>query len=88
MQSAPKDLQIKLTVTSDEHPELHRVLEAIVEPRRRTRRLKELAAIGLLVERSGTFTLSAPASLEPAVEHVPEIRVDAVSMALWDDKAG
>ena len=88
MQLASKDLQIKLTVTSDEHPELHRVLKAISEPRRRTRRLKELAAMGLLVERSGTFTLAAPASLEPATEHVPEIRFDAVSMALWDDKAG
>jgi len=88
MRPASGDLQIKLTVTRDEHPELHRVLMAICEPRRRTRRLKELAATGLLVERSGALHLAAPAVEEPAALPESELGGDLVAMAQWDDKAG
>jgi hypothetical protein len=86
MQSDLQDLQIKLTVTSDEHPELHRVLVAIAEPRRRTRRLKDLAATGLLIERAGGLAVSA---LQPAAAaQEADVLGDAVSIALWEDKAG
>ena len=89
MRADSQDLQIKLTVTQDEHPELHRVLLAIVEPRRRTRRLKDLAATGLLLERAGGIAVSAAqpapsASGQAAVDDVG----DALSVALWEDKAG
>jgi hypothetical protein len=46
-------LLLKLTVTADEMPELFRVLVSVQDPRRRTTRLKALAAQGLLVERTG-----------------------------------
>jgi len=46
-------LLLKLTVASDEMPELFRALAIVKDPRRRTRRLKDLATQGLLVERSG-----------------------------------
>lgn len=88
MRSASRDLQIKLTVTSDEHPELHRVLIAIEEPRRRTRRFKELAATGLLVERSGVAPVALPRSAQPAGEATLDALGDAVAVALWEDKAG
>jgi len=52
------DIKMKLTIARDETPELHIALAAINEPRRRTRRLKDLAAKGLLWERSNR-TLAA-----------------------------
>lgn len=88
MQSDLQDLQIKLTVTSDEHPALHRVLVAIAEPRRRTRRLKDLAATGLLIERAGGLALSALQPAPAAAAQEADVLGDAVSIALWEDKAG
>jgi hypothetical protein len=88
MPSALQDLQIKLTVTCDEHPELYRVLVAIGEPRRRTRRLKDLAATGLLVERSGALAVLSTQSTQHVDERALDALGDAVSVALWEDKAG
>jgi hypothetical protein len=88
MQPDLQDLPIKLTVTSDEHPELHRVLVAIAEPRRRTRRLKDLAATGLLFERATGLAMSAPQPAPAAAEPAADVLGDAVSIALWEDKAG
>jgi hypothetical protein len=88
MQSDLQDLQIKLTVTSDEHPELHRVLVAIAEPRRRTRRLKDLAATGLLIERTGGLAVSASQPAPAVAGPAADVLGDAVSIALWEDKAG
>ena len=88
MQTDLQDLQIKLTVTSDEHPELHRVLVAIAEPRRRTRRLKDLAATGLLVERAGGLAVSAQQPALSAAGQAADVLGDAVSIALWEDKVG
>jgi hypothetical protein len=89
MDSAADDLQIKLTVTIDEHPELHRILRAITEPRRRTRRLKDLAATGLLIERSGGLAVTGPAPAPnlPAEREPDDLLGDAVGVALWVDKA-
>lgn len=83
-----QDLQIKLTVTRDEHPDLHRVLTAIAEPRRRTRRLKDLAATGLLIERAGGLALSAPQPAPVVTDQGADLLGDPVSIALWEDKAG
>lgn len=85
MGSAADDLQIKLKVTSDEHPALHRVLCAISDPRRRTRRLKELASTGLLVERSGAVVLAAHSASE---REEPTLQEDVSAVVMWDDKAG
>jgi hypothetical protein len=88
MRAASQDLQIKLTVTQDEYPELHRVLLAIVEPRRRTRRLKDLAATGLLLERAGGISVSAAQPAPSAAGQAVGDLGDALSVALWEDKAG
>jgi hypothetical protein len=88
MRADSQDLQIKLTVTQDEHPELHQVLLAIVEPRRRTRRLKDLAATGLLLERAGGIAVSATQPAQRAAGQAAGDLGDALSVALWEDKAG
>jgi hypothetical protein len=88
MRSGSQDLKIKLTVTADEHPELHRSLMAIADPRRRTGRLKDLACAGLLVERFGTLPGPRSASDTPAVSRTLDELGDAVSVALWEERAG
>lgn len=85
MPDAPEDLKLKLTVTSDEHPELHRVLASIGSGRRRTRRLKELASAGLLVERSGAVPISVLAqAAAPANEPGP--LGDVSELTQWDNE--
>jgi hypothetical protein len=49
-------LKLKLTIAVDENPDLYHALRHIKDPRRRTRRLKDLAVKGLMLER-------APASI-------------------------
>lgn len=82
------DLKLKLTVTREEHPQLHHVLSAIRQPRRRTQRLKELATAGLMFER-GAMPLTAPASgsLVAVVDPLDTVG-DATSAALWEETAG
>jgi hypothetical protein len=62
--SAGRDnkLLMKLTIAADETPDLFRALESVKDARRRTRRLKDLASKGFMVERSGIGILSS----EPA----------------------
>ena len=63
-------LKLKLTIAVDENPDLYLALRDIKDPRRRTRRLKDLAVKGLLLER-------APAPIVggvPAPEPEPEIQ--------------
>ena len=88
MRSGLDDLKIKLTVTADEHPELHRTLMAIVDSRRRTRRLKDLAAAGLLVERFGALPVPHSPSDGSAGSRALDELGDAVSVALWEERAG
>jgi hypothetical protein len=45
-------LRMKLTIAADETPDLFRALAAVKDARRRTRRLKDLATKGLMVERT------------------------------------
>jgi hypothetical protein len=54
-------LLMKLTVAADEMPELYQALVDVTNARRRASRLKNLAARGLVVERTGS-TPMAPAS--------------------------
>ena len=55
---ATGELAMKLTIAGDENPELYLALLAVHEPRRRTRRLKDLATKGLMLERGeGSSTL-------------------------------
>lgn len=53
-------LKLKLTIAVDENPDLFRALRDIKDPRRRTRRLKDLAVKGLLMERASE---AAPVAL-------------------------
>ena len=88
MRAGGADLKIKLTVTADEHPELHRTLVAIADSRRRTRRLKDLAAAGLLVERFGASpAMPSPSDGLGGSRALDEL-ADAVSVALWEERAG
>lgn len=89
MRPRREELKIKLTVTADEHPELYRVLMAIEESRRRTRRLKDLAASGLLVERFGLPPQAQPQSpSSTGGEQAIESLGDVASLALWEERAG
>jgi len=85
MSEATEDLKLKLTVTSDEHPELYRVLAAIGNVRRRTRRLKDLASAGLLVERSGGVSISMQ-PLAAASANEPGPLGDVSELTQWDNK--
>lgn len=70
-------LLMKLTIAADETPELFRALASVKDARRRTRRLKDLASKGFMVERSGMGILSsepAPRVARPTAEglrHAP-----------------
>jgi hypothetical protein len=52
-------LLLKLTISADELPELYQALVSVPDARRRTRRLKYLAAKGLFLERTGSPTVAA-----------------------------
>jgi hypothetical protein len=54
-------LLMKITVAADETPELFRTLRSVKDPRRRTRRLKDLATKGLLFELTCSSRLEASA---------------------------
>jgi hypothetical protein len=43
-------LQLRITISFDESPELFRLASAIVEPKRRARRIKDLATKGMYLE--------------------------------------
>lgn len=79
-------LKLKLTIAVDENPDLFLALRDIKDPRRRTRRLKDLAVKGLLMER-------APVSIHSGAlaSHLDRPRPRAVvgqsvsSMLDWED---
>ncbi len=61
-------LLMKITVAADETPELFRSLASVKDRRRRTRRLKDLATKGLMVERAGVATLTTEAAPQMAIQ--------------------
>jgi hypothetical protein len=95
-------LMMKLSLTDDETPDLFRALAAVKDARRRTGRLKDLAAKGLLLERSGGATVgvlhvAAPAAHQAAGErpgedplrrHLPPGVTGSGLVSAWDEPAG
>ncbi|MBY0366043.1 hypothetical protein [Roseateles aquatilis] len=70
--AAGAKLQMKLSLAADETPDLFHALSAVKDAKRRTGRLKDLAAKGLLLERSGSLALASapPAPISgPQAEH-------------------
>lgn len=65
-------LLMKITVAADETPELFRSLASVKDRRRRTRRLKDLATKGLMVERAGVATIATEAAPQMAIIQPPE----------------
>lgn len=51
-------LKLKLTIALDENPDLFKALQCVKEPRRRTRRLRDLAVKGLLMEKAHSQMLA------------------------------
>ena len=81
-------LKLKLTIASDENPDLFLALRDIKDPRRRTRRLKDLAVKGLLLERA-----PAPVRAEASIGELdPPTQVaigqSVSSMLDWGDGTG
>jgi hypothetical protein len=81
-------LKLKLTIALDENPELYRVLRDISEPRRRTRRLKDLAVKGLLMERAPAPLRAEAPTREPESPPRAAIGQSVSSMLDWGDGAG
>lgn len=96
MSGAAAGLQLKLTITPEENPELHRELAAIAIPKRRTGRLKELALSGLLLERGrAPIGLSQatgggrvqPAALAEQAEPADSSLKDILGVVSWGEDA-
>jgi len=81
-----EQLKLKLTIAMDENPDLFRVLRDIKEPRRRTRRLKDLAIKGLLMERTPMPLRSEalPAAEQPAMHARRPVAQSVASMLEWE----
>ena len=78
-------LKLKLTIALDENPDLFRALRDIKDPRRRTRRLRDLAVKGLLMERaSAPVRAEAPMGAPEAPARAP-ISQSVSSMLDWED---
>jgi hypothetical protein len=75
-------LLMKLTIPADECPELFRALCSVTQPRRRTRRLKELAVLGLMLERGALA--GNPVAPKPSLAALGE---SVASQLDWDTKA-
>ena len=83
---ATAELAMKLTIAGDENPELYQALLAVHEPRRRTRRLKDLATKGLMLERGeGTSTLPSTRHEAPSAA-VPSSGVTVADMLEWGEQ--
>ena len=82
-------LKLKLTIAVDENPDLFRALRDIKDPRRRTRRLKDLAVKGLMMERTPTAAPAAQRAQAPmgGLESPPRAAVgpSVSSMLDWGD---
>ena len=78
-------LKLKLTIALDENPDLFRALRDIKDPRRRTRRLRDLAVKGLLMERA-PVPMHAEAPMG-GIEAPPRVAVgqSVSSMLDWED---
>ncbi len=82
-------LKLKLTIALDENLDLFRALRDIRDPRRRTRRLKDLAVKGLLMERAPTAAPVAQRAQAPTDDSASPPRApvgqSVSSMLDWGD---
>jgi hypothetical protein len=81
-------LKLKLTIALDENPDLFRALRDIKDPRRRTRRLKDLAVKGLLMERAPAPVRAEAPMGEPDARPRAAIGQSVSSMLDWGDGTG
>src|SRR5438046_593163 len=81
-------LKLKLTIASDENPDLFRALRDIKDPRRRTRRLKDLAVKGLLMERAPASVRVEASIGGPDERPRAAIGQSVSSMLDWEDDTG
>ena len=80
------ELRLKLTIAADENPDLYLALRDIKDPRRRTRRLKDLAVKGLFLERASLPISVGLPTREPEVQTTPPVAGPSVSSMLdWGD---
>jgi hypothetical protein len=80
-------LKLKLTIASDENPDLFLALRDIKDPRRRTRRLKDLAVKGLLSERAPAPMRAEMVVSGPAAPSLAAAGGSVSSMLDWEDNA-
>ena len=81
-------LKLKLTIALDENPDLFRALRDIKDPRRRTRRLRDLAVKGLLMERAPASVRAEAPIGEPEARPRAAMGQSVSSMLDWGDGAG
>lgn len=98
--SSTSKLLMKLSLTADETPDLFHALASVKDAKRRTGRLKDLAAKGLLLERSSGAVagLVPPAmSTVPAGDaeqgdalrrHLPPGVTGSGLVSAWDEPGG
>ena len=80
------ELRLKLTIAADENPDLYLALRDIKDPRRRTRRLKDLAVKGLFLERASLPISVGLLTRDPEVQSTPSVARPSVSSMLdWGD---
>ena len=80
------ELRLKLTIAVEENPDLYLALRDIKDPRRRTRRLKDLAVKGLFLERASLPVAVGLATREPEVQSAPAFAGPSVRAMLdWGD---
>ena len=80
------ELRLKLTIAVEENPDLYLALRNIKDPRRRTRRLKDLAVKGLFLERASVPIAVGLPTREPEVQGAPAFAGPSVSSMLdWGD---
>jgi hypothetical protein len=83
-----QQLKMKLTISVDENPDLFFVLRDIRDRRRRTRRLKDLAVKGLLLERAPAPTgAAAPQPITESHGRRTPVGESVSSMLDWGDPA-
>ena len=81
-------LKMKLTIAMDENPDLFLALRDIEDRRRRTRRLKDLAVKGLMMERAPAPTRAEARTREPEAPPRAAIGQSVSSMLDWGDGTG
>lgn len=83
-----EQLKLKLTIALDENPDLYLALRDIKDPRRRTRRLKDLAVKGLMMERAPAPVRAEAPTREAEAPRRAAVGQSVSSMLDWGDGTG